>query len=217
MRNWLGYGRLSGVKLYADTPVTRTRQVFTDLFIVAWLWFWIWLAVKLYDLVLKLGVPGQKLAGAGDGMSSGLSDAGSKMDRIPGVGGSLSAPFDKASQAAKSLADAGREQVTIVHDLAWALALLLLAMPVAMVVFVWLPLRVRWIRRASAATGLRGGTAGRDLLALRALANQPLRRLAKVDADPVAAWRRGDASTVDALAQLELRRLGLRALPRGAD
>jgi len=57
---------------------------------------------------------------------------------------------------------------------------------------------------------LRGGRGGADLLALRALANQPLRRLAKIDPDPVAAWRRGDATAVDALARLELGRLGLR-------
>jgi hypothetical protein len=201
------------VKLYADTPVTRTRQVLTDLFIAAWLAFWIWLAVQLYHLVLKLGVPGQKLSGAGEGMSNGLSDAGSSVGHVPGIGGSLASPFNHAADAARSLADAGRQETAFAHDLAWVLALMLLFVPVCLVLFVWLPLRVRWIRRATAASGLRAGPAGRDLLALRALANQPLRRLAKVDPDPVAAWRRGDDSTVDALARLELRRLGLRALP----
>jgi hypothetical protein len=199
------------VKLYADAPARGLRQVLTDLSIVAWLWFWIWLATRLYGLVLKLAVPGQKLAGAGDGMAGGLSDAGAKVSRIPGVGGALGSPFAQAADAARSMADAGREQQHIVHELAWVLALLLLAMPVAVVLFVWLPLRVRWIRRASAAAGLRDGTAGRDLLALRALANQPLRRLSTVDDDPVAAWRRGDPEAVAALARLELRRLGLKA------
>jgi hypothetical protein len=198
------------MKMYADVPATRVRQLLTDLFIVAWLWFWIWLAVKLYHLVLKLAVPGQKLAGAGDGMAGGLSDAGSKVDKVPGLGGALSSPFDKAADAARSLGDAGREQVALVHDLAWALSLALLVGPVVVVVAIWLPLRLRWIRRASAAAGLRSDTAGRDLLALRALANQPLRRLTRIDADPVAAWRRGDQETVDALAALELRRLGVR-------
>jgi hypothetical protein len=75
-------------------------------------------------------------------------------------------------------------------------------------------MRVRWIRRATAAVGLREGTAGRDLLALRALATQPLRRLAAIDPDPVGAWRSGDESTVEALARLELRRLGVRLRPR---
>jgi hypothetical protein len=198
------------MKIYADVPATRARQVFADLFIVAWLWFWIWLAVRLHDLVLKLAVPGQKLSGAGDGMAGGLSDAGSKMDKVPGLGGALSSPFNKAADAARSLADAGREQVALVHDLAWVLSLGLLVGPLTVVLAVWLPLRVRWIRRASAAAGLRSDTAGRDLLALRALANQPLRRLTRIDSDPVAAWRRGDQVTVDALAALELRRLGVR-------
>lgn len=199
------------MKLYADTPGRLSRQIVTDLLVVAWLAFWIWLAVKLYDLVEKLAVPGQKLAGAGDGMAGGLSDAGGKLDRLPAIGGGLASPFNRAADAARSVAAAGREQQHVVHDLAWALALLLLLVPVALVVLVWLPLRLRWITRASRAAGLREGTAGRDLLALRALAHQPLRRLAKVDPDPVAAWRRSDQSTVDALAALELRRLGLRA------
>jgi hypothetical protein len=203
-------GNLIDVKLYADAPVTRTRQLFTDLLVVAWLWLWIWLAVKLYHIVLKLQVPGQKLAGAGDGMAGGLSDAGGSVDRVPGVGGSLASPFNHAADAARSLADAGRQEVQVAHDLAWAMALLLLVGPVLVVLLGWLPLRLRWIRRASSAVGLRDGTAGRDLLALRALASQPLRRLVAIDPDPVGAWRAGEASTVDALATLELRRLGVK-------
>jgi hypothetical protein len=203
-------GNLIDVKLYADRPGTRTRQLLTDMLVVAWLWFWIWLAVKLYHLVLKLQVPGQKLAGAGDGMAGGLSDAGGSVDRVPGIGGSLASPFNHAADAARSLADAGRQEVQVAHDLAWALALLLLVGPVLVVLLGWLPLRLRWIRRASAAVGLRDGTAGRDLLALRALANQPLRRLLAIDSDPIGAWRAGESSTVDALAELELRRLGVR-------
>jgi hypothetical protein len=198
------------MKLYADTPGRRGRQLFTDLFIVAWVAFWIWLSVQLYDLVLKLAVPGEKLASAGDGMASNLSDAGAQAHRVPVAGDALAAPFTKAAGAARGLADAGRQQQEIVHELAWVLALLLLAVPLAVVLLGWLPLRVRWVRRASAASSLRTGTAGRDLLALRALANQPLRRLSTVDSDPVAAWRRGDPAVVQSLAALELKRLGLR-------
>src|SRR6266702_1897848 len=156
------------MKVYADTPGRRARQVATDVLVVAWLWFWIWLATKLYGVVLKLGVPGQKLAGA------------------------------------------GRDEQHAVGQLAWIAALLLLAVPVAVVLFGWLPLRLRWIRRASAAATWRtAGAAGRNLLALRALTNQPMRRLSTVDEDPVAAWRQGDPEAVAALADLELRRLGL--------
>jgi hypothetical protein len=197
------------MKLYADTPGRLFRQLFSDLFVLAWLVFWTWLAIDLYHLILKLGVPGQKLASAGDGIAGGLSDAGDKVHKVPVGGDSLAAPFNKAAAGARGLADAGREQVAIVHDLAWILALLLLAVPVAVVLFGWLPLRLRWVRRASGADGLRRRPPGRELLALRALANQPLRRLSTVDGDPVAAWRRGDPEVVTALANLELKRLGL--------
>ena len=199
------------MKLYADTAGRRGWQLVTDLFVVAWLAFWIWLATKIFGLVLKLGVPGQKLAGAGDGMADGLGEAGQKVHRVPVAGDSLAGPFTKAAAAARSLADAGRDEQHAIRQLAWVLVLLLLAIPVAIVLLGWLPRRIRWIRRASAAAGWRGdGGAGRDLLALRALATQPLRRLSKVDDDPVAAWRQGDPEVVAALAGLELRRLGLR-------
>jgi hypothetical protein len=202
------------MKLYADTAARREWQLATDLLVVAWLAFWIWLATKLFDLVLKLGVPGDKLASAGDGMAKGLSDAGSRVHRVPVAGDSLAEPFNSAADAARTLASAGRDEQHAIRQLAWVLALLMLAIPVAIVLLGWLPRRVRWIRRASAASGWRGGAAGLDLLALRALASQPLRRLSTVDEDPVAAWRRGDPETVAALAALELKRLGLRGQSR---
>ncbi len=199
------------MKLYAESPARRGRQILSDLAVVFWVAVWVWLAVKLYNLVEKLAVPGQKMATAGDGLSGNLSDAGSKVGKVPVAGDDLKAPFDKAADAAKSLADAGREQQTIVHQMAWVLALLLLLVPLALVLFIWLPSRLRWVSRASAAAKIRSGQGGADLLALRALAGQPLRRLSKVDSDPVAAWRRGDPQVVTDLASLELRRLGLRS------
>ena len=90
-----------------------------------------------------------------------------------------------------------------------------LIFPLGLVLFGWLPLRLRWMRRAGAARALRNAPAGRDLLALRALAGQPLRRLTRIDPDVAQAWRRGDQATVDALAALELRALGLRGNASG--
>ena len=56
------------MKLYADTPILHARQIVSDLWMVAWIVLWVWLGMKLYDLVLLLGVPGQKLADAGSGL-----------------------------------------------------------------------------------------------------------------------------------------------------
>jgi len=199
------------VRIYADRPGTGLRQVTTDLLVVVWVAFWIWLATKVYDTVEKLAVPGQKMEGAGENMAGGLSDAGDKMNQIPAVGDELASPLDRAAGAAEALADAGRDQQEAVHNLALLFVVLLLIVPLSLVLFVWLPLRLRWIRRASYATALQRGRSGRDLLALRALANQPLRRLAKVHPEPANAWRDGDESVVAALAAMELRSLGLSA------
>jgi hypothetical protein len=60
------------------------------------------------------------------------------------------------------------------------------------------------------AARVRNEPAGRDLLALRALASRPLDQLAKLGPDIAQSWRNGDAAAVDALAALELKDLGLR-------
>ena len=200
------------MKLYADLPSTRVRQVVTDLAAVAWVYLWIRLGIWLDHLVGRLAAPGRTVERAGTGLADNLAGAGSRIDRVPGVGGTLAKPFNQAADAARALAGAGREQQQVVHDLALALAVALVAVPLGLVVFGWLPLRLRWMRRSGAAAALRAAPAGRDLLALRALATQPLRRLAALDPEIAAAWRRGDPEAVDALAALQLRRLGLRPL-----
>jgi len=71
---------------------------------------------------------------------------------------------------------------------------------------------VTWI-----AVALRQRATGRDLLALRALTRQPLRRLVAIHPDPATAWRDHDTKALDSLAALELRTLGLRGWPPDAD
>jgi hypothetical protein len=199
------------VKIYADNPGVGLRQFLTDLLVVAWLSFWVWASIWVYDRVSTLAVPGRKIEGAGEGMASGLSDVGSKVGSVPAVGEQLAAPFDKAAGAATALADAGRAQQAAVHNLAVALVVLVLVVPLALVLLGWLPLRLRWIRRATLAASLRSRPGGRDLLALRALTRQPLRRLVRIHPDPAAAWRDGEQAAMQSLANLELRTLGLRS------
>ncbi|MEU4774776.1 hypothetical protein [Micromonospora sp. NPDC023644] len=199
------------MKIYADRFPTAVRQMITDLLVVAWVYGAIRGALWLHDLVQKLAVPGQKLEGAGGGLADNLAEAGGKVGRVPLVGDELTAPFERAATAARSLAEAGRDQQELVDQLALALAVAVLVFPLGLVLFGWLPLRVRWMRRAASAAKLAAAPAGRDLLALRALATQPLGRLTRIAPDVAEAWRRGDDATVDALAALELRQLGLRS------
>lgn len=203
-------GTLSGVKIYADRFPTALRQLLTDLLVVVWVYASIRFALWLYDLVEKLAVPGRKLEGAGAGLADNLAEAGGKVGRVPLVGDELTAPFTKAADAARAVADAGRDQQELVGQLALALSIAVLVFPLGLVLFGWLPLRVRWMRRAGSARALAAAPAGRDLLALRALAGQPLAKLTRIAPDVAEAWRRGDDATVDALAALELRGLGLK-------
>ncbi|MBM0238717.1 hypothetical protein JNW88_19030 [Micromonospora sp. ATA32] len=198
------------MKIYADRFPTAARQFLTDLLVIAWVYGAIRFAMWVYDLVQKLAVPGRKLEGAGSGLADNLADAGGKVGRVPLVGDELTAPFERAADAARSMADAGRDQQELVGQLALALAVAVLIFPLGVVLVGWLPLRVGWMRRAGAAKALAAVPAGRDLLALRALASQPLGKLTRIAPDVAEAWRRGDDATVDALAALELRQLGLK-------
>lgn len=202
------------MKIYADRLPTAVRQLLTDVFVLIWGYAWIRAGFWIHDLVLRLGVPGQKLEGAGTGIADNLADAGGKVGRVPLVGDDLTAPFNQAAEAARSLADAGREQQAVVGRLALAVAVLLVAVPLSLVLFGWLPLRLRWMRRAGVASAVRDQPAGRDLLALRALATRPLNQLAKLGPDIAQSWRDGDPAAVDALAALELNDLGLKASRR---
>ncbi|WP_405105431.1 hypothetical protein OG559_18580 [Micromonospora sp. NBC_01405] len=199
------------MKIYADRFPTAVRQFLTDLLVAVWVYAAIRFALWVHDLVQKLAVPGQKLEGAGGGLADNLADAGGKIRRVPLVGDELTAPFAKAADAARAMAEAGRDQQELVGQLALALSVAVLVFPLGLVLFGWLPLRLRWMRRAASAKALAAVPAGRDLLALRALAGQPIGKLTRIAPDVADAWRRGDDATVEALAALELRGLGLRA------
>ncbi len=199
------------MKVYADRLPTAIFQLLTDALVVIWIYLWIRAGLWVQDMVQKLGVPGQKLEGAGTGIADNLADAGSKVGRVPLVGDQLVKPLNGAADAARSMADAGRETQDVVDQLAVIVALVAVAVPLALVLFLWLPSRLRWMYRAGVAKAVRDQPAGRDLLALRALAGQPLDKLAKLGPDIAQSWRNGDAEAVDALAELELRKLGLRS------
>jgi hypothetical protein len=203
------------VKIYADRPSRVLRQIVTDLLMIAWVYAWVRVAFWLYDLVGQLAGPGRKLEGAGTGIADGLADAGGKVGRVPLVGDELTAPFTKAAEAARAVAEAGRDQQEFVGTLAWVVAVGLVAVPIGLVLFGWLPLRLRWMRRAATAAKVATTSAGTDLLALRALATRPLDDLAELGPDVAESWRQGDPATITALATLELRDLGLTARARG--
>ncbi len=198
------------MKVYADSPARRVRQLLGDFLVVAWVLLWAWLATRVHDATMHLAVPGREIDEAAGAMAGQLRDAGGAVADVPLVGSEVGDGFEGAGAAADRLAAAGRTQVDAVEQLALWLALAVALTPVLIVLAVYLPPRIRFVRRASAGRRLLDSAADLDLFALRAMANQPLHVLDRVSADPVRAWREGDREVVRRLAALELREVGIR-------
>lgn len=198
------------VKLYSEVGVQRVGQVVGDLLLVGWIAFCAGLGLTVFKITNALGYPGRKAAAAGDGLAGDLRRMSEPVGKVPAVGDQLRAPIDGAASAAGRLAEAGREQAQAVEQLAYLLAGVTAVLPVLFVLLIWVPRRVRFSRRATAARKFIDSAADLDLFALRAMANQPMHRLAKISDDPVTAWRDGDSGVITQLADLELRSTGLR-------
>jgi hypothetical protein len=201
--------------LYARTPGRFLRQLLGDLALLVWVAIWVSAAVAVHGLVTKLAEPGRALESAGEGFTESMGDAASTVGGVPVVGGSLSSAFGGLRSAGTALADAGRSQQSAVGDLALLLAVVIGATPILLALMVWLPWRITWVRRASAADHL-VGQGGLELFALRALTTQPVTRLQSLGPDLVRRWEERDPATVARLADMEMSALGLR-LPSPAE
>lgn len=198
------------MKIYADAAGHRARQMLGDVLLALWIAIWAKLALVVHDATLALAAPGEQIERAGTGLAGKLRDAGSSVGGIPLVGDDVRAPFDGAGDAADQIAAAGTAQVDAVQTLAFWLGSAVGAIPILVLVAVYVPLRWKFVREASAGQRFVDSNSDVALFALRAMTNQPLHRLAKVSDDPVGAWRDGDPAVVRALAVLELRDVGLR-------
>ncbi|MFJ3926254.1 hypothetical protein [Streptomyces sp. NPDC090022] len=198
--------------LYAQTPARRNRQILADLIALLLIGAAVWFALAVHDAIMMLAEPGRKVESAGDSLAAALNDAGETASRVPLVGDQLKTPFRSAADAGSGLADAGQSLQDIVGQAAFLAALGLIVVPVTFVLLLWLPLRLRWIRRSATIRRLRDLPGGADLLALRALTGPP-GDLAALPAPPdglADAWRRGDRQVISALSEIALRRAGLR-------
>jgi hypothetical protein len=201
---------------YAAAPGRRGVQVLGDLAVLVWVWVCLWAGRAVHDVVAALAGPGLLLRDGAAGVAADMRAAAEAAGGVPFLGDGLARPFESAGGAATQIADAGARQAELVLDAALALGLLAGLAPLLPVLGLWLALRVRFTRRAAATRALVAAGPDQRLFALRALATRPVHRLARVCADPVAAWRADDARVVGALAALELRAAGVAVPPPAA-
>jgi hypothetical protein len=190
---------------YASTPGRLAAQVISDLLVVAWIVVWVLVGMAVHAAVSTIAEIGRQVESGANGVADNLNSAGDSANNIPLVGDAVSKPLQAASEAALDIAGAGHNLDTTASWLAVLLALAVAAPPILAVAMPWLFLRVRFYRRKWTALTLAATPAGQQLLALRALANRPLAKLALVSADPVGAWRSQDTVAIHGLAALELR------------
>jgi hypothetical protein len=198
------------MKLYADLPGRRTAQILADLGMLGWVCLWAWVGRLVYDTTMALAEPGRRLQSAGSGFRDQMAQAGNAVRDVPLLGDSIATPFRQAGGAGTTIARAGSDLVDAVTSLATILGWVTALVPILIVGLVWGWSRTRFVRRATAAQRFIDSAADLDLFALRAMARQPMRRLAAVSDDPSGAWRRGEEATIRSLALLELRDSGLR-------
>jgi hypothetical protein len=190
------------------TPGARLVRVL-DAVAVAWLALWIVLAVLvarevrdlrgLSDTVVTAGVAVEQTGGLVRTLGS-----------IPFVGDRVAAVADQVEAAGRSAQLSGRESRQTTHDLSILLGLSIGLIPTLPLLGLYLPLRWTWTREARAVKrALRRAPDDprlTEFLARRAVATFPYDRLLAVTDDP---YRDLEQGRHGALAQLELRRLGV--------
>lgn len=203
------------MQLYAASGPRRTRQVVLDGLLLCWVLVAVWLGAQVQDAAGSVADQVARVDSAGSSLAGGLTQAGDVLDGTPLVGDEVAAPFDSAAGSSTDLAQAGADTAASIETIGrWAgvgtaLVLVLLVAP-------WyLPGRLRFVVTASLVSRYLAGEGDPDLLALRALARQPVGRVVRRVPDAAARWRAGDPEAIRALAAMELRDLGVSPSPPG--
>ncbi|MFF5486560.1 hypothetical protein [Streptomyces virginiae] len=200
------------MRLYAQTPARRNRQILADLIAVGLMAAAVWFALTVHDAIMLLAEPGRRVESSGDSLATELGNAGDAASNVPFVGDLLQKPLQSAADASTGIANAGQSLQDAVSQVATLTTLALIVVPVAVVLFLWLPARLRWIRRSVIMRRLLDAPGGADLLALRALTGRlsDLAALPTPEGGLADAWRRGDQRVIADLSEIALRRAGLR-------
>jgi len=196
--------------IYAKRPAKMIGQLVGDGFVVAWTIGWAIVALFVHRMIEVLATPARETAKTAMRLAENFREAAAEAAKVPVAGEQMRRPLDAAAGTLGNLIDSANDQVVSIERLALIVGWLVFLIPVATVVAFWLPRRIRFYRQAHASQIFLDSLADLDLFALRAMAAQPLYVLAEISDDPVQAWRSGDREVINKLAEVELKRNGLR-------
>ncbi|MEF2978478.1 hypothetical protein [Subtercola sp. YIM 133946] len=198
------------MQMYSHYRTGRTLQAVSDVVAVAVVALSVWAGATVAGVLLGLARIGGSLASSGAGFQSTMTDAARNLGGIPLIGPSASAPFVVASSAGSMLQATGENAQSLVGSIAVVTGVLVAAVPIALVAWLWLRRRVAFVREAAETRMLAGTPAGHELLALRTMLTAEPAALLRVASNPVAEWRRSNPAVIRELAVAELRRAGVR-------
>ena len=199
------------MKLYADLPSRRLSQLLGDLLVLILVYLSVLLGRAAHDAVSALAQPGVEAEGQARRLDGTLRDAARNVREAPLVGDELGRPFRALASTSRDLANTAQDYQDTVANVAALTGLVVALVPIAVLILLWLPRRLRWVVEASAAVRLlREAPGATELLAVRAIARQSLPALVRLGPELVNGWKAGDPYATEALAQLEAAELGLR-------
>lgn len=198
------------MKLYSELATQRSRQIVADVIGVIVLGLGIVVAVTVRNTIAAFDAIGRDVQTSGEGLASTMSEVGENLSSTPLIGEGISAPFDAASGAATTLAQAGENWQLGVYTLAAIAGWTIAAIVVAILVFAWIRPRLAGAVHRGSVARLTRAPGAVELLAFRALVEQSPRDVLALDPTVVERWRRGDPVVTRQLAALELRSAGLR-------
>jgi hypothetical protein len=201
---------VAAMGIYAKRPAKMIGQLVGDGFVVAWTIGWAIVALFVHRMIEVLATPARETAKTAMRLAENFREAAAEAAKVPVAGEQMRRPLDAAAGTLGNLIDSANDQVVSIERLALIVGWLVFLIPVATVVAFWLPRRIRFYRQAHASQIFLDSLADLDLFALRAMAAQPLYVLAEISDDPVQAWRSGDREVINKLAEVELKRNGLR-------
>ena len=160
------------MKLYPDVPTKRRSTVLRDLALVLLVGLFAWGGYRVYNAVERLSVLSSGVTNAGTSVETGFGSAAGAVRGLPLVGGSLAGALESAGRGSGGnvvrLGHKGKDEV---DHLALVLGLVVFALPTLFVLLIFVPTRLRQIRRLTAASAVLVGTSDperRRLLAMRA-------------------------------------------------
>ena len=151
---WTLISRATGFARDVTMAAIMGAGPIADAFVVAWGLFW-WWAGRLTDTTIRaIAEPSRHVAGALRQMRDNIGGAAGRVGEIPYVGGDVRVPFDRLTGDVDGMIASADGQVHAIENAATLMGWVTFALPLLLLIIIWLPWRLRFVRRSSATLAL---------------------------------------------------------------